>query len=178
MEKLSRRSDGAYETPSGLFAVAPRAVSGKKDGITWFEFKASVLSEVTRVEWPSGVPVIVIEQATAISMLRNGYAHGITDDLMDQYNEAVAKWEAEQKPVDDAAAKAEADKAAKIEQAEQAKLAAEQAEKDKLAAQQEEDAKKGDAEKPDAAAAPVPPVPPAPPVAPTPAAPTKVVPKK
>lgn len=89
MEKLSRRSDGAYETPSGLFAIAPRAVSGRRDGTAWFEFKATPLSEVIRVEWPDKAPVVVLPQETARVMLRNQYAFGITDEQMDQYNAAV-----------------------------------------------------------------------------------------
>jgi hypothetical protein len=124
MEKLSRRSDGAYETPSGLFAIAPRAVSGRRDGNAWFEFKATVLSPVTRVEWPERAPVIVIDQATARTMLLNGYAFGITDAQMDDYNAAVDAYN-EANPADVDAAAREAEEKAAAEKAEAERIAAE-----------------------------------------------------
>lgn len=89
MEKLQRRSDGFFETPSGLFAIAPRARSGRKDGVAWFEFKTSFVSEVIRLEWPENAPVIAIDPDVARVMLRNNYANNITDELMQAYNAAV-----------------------------------------------------------------------------------------
>jgi hypothetical protein len=89
MEKLQRRSDGYFETPSGLFAVQPKAVSGSKDGLSFFEFKVGVLSDRTRVEWPSDAPIIVIDQQVAVNMMRARYAYNITEAQMDDYNTAV-----------------------------------------------------------------------------------------
>lgn len=89
MEKLSRRSDGFFETPSGHFAIQPRAVSGKRDGTSWFEFKASTLGEVIRFEWPTGAPVIAIDQTMARTMIARRYAFNINDQLMADYNAAV-----------------------------------------------------------------------------------------
>lgn len=105
MEKLQRRSDGFYETPSGLFAVAPRAVSGRREGVAWFEFKASALGEVIRVEWPDGAPVIAIGETDARVMLRHGYANAVTDELMEQYNQAVAAYLEQQEKDEKAAQK-------------------------------------------------------------------------
>lgn len=89
MENISLRSDGFYETPSGMFAVAPRAVSGGNEKTEWFEFKANVLGEVIRVEWPHGDPIIVLEAATARAMLKAGYANAPDADLVAEYNAAV-----------------------------------------------------------------------------------------
>lgn len=94
MEKLQRRSDGVYETPSGLLAISPRVASGKKelaDGTmwSWFEFKASHMGEVIRIEWPTGAPVIAIEATAALHMMKNNYAFNIDDVKMQGYNDAV-----------------------------------------------------------------------------------------
>lgn len=90
-EKITRRSDGAYETPSGLFAVQMRVRSGerKDSGIAWFEFKAGILSPVQRVEWQAAAPFALLPQDTARSLVLLGYANGITDELMDKYNALV-----------------------------------------------------------------------------------------
>lgn len=98
MEKLTRRSDGACETPSGLFAVVPRVRSGiLPDGKTaWFEFKASFLSPVTRIEWPVHAPAILLSQDAARTMLLNGYAFGLTDDQVAEFNAAVDAYNAGQ----------------------------------------------------------------------------------
>jgi hypothetical protein len=90
MEKLSRRSDGYAETPSGLFAIAPKAITGvTADGTAWFKFRASVLSEPVRVEWPNGAPVVAVDQNVALIMLRNRYAQNVTDKQIDDYNNLV-----------------------------------------------------------------------------------------
>lgn len=89
MEKLQRRSDGFFETPSGLVAISPRAVSGRKDGLAFFEFKSSLLSEIVRIEWPDGAPVIALEADHARVMIKNNYALNIDNDQMTAYNNAV-----------------------------------------------------------------------------------------
>jgi len=94
MEKLTRRSDSAAETPSGHLAVVPLARSGSSEGTSWFEFKAHMLSEVVRVEWPSASPVIVLDADMAKSMVRLGYAAGVSDALLDEYNSAVDQYNA------------------------------------------------------------------------------------
>ena len=88
-EKLTRRSDGACETPSGLFAVAMRVRSGVKDDMAWFTYKTSVMSQVNRVEWPAASPLAILPQANAKSLVLLGYAAGITGDQLDAYNAAV-----------------------------------------------------------------------------------------
>jgi len=88
-EKLTRRSDGACETPSGLFAVAMRVRSGVKDDMAWFTYKTSVMSQVNRVEWPAASPLAILPQANARSLVLLGYASGITGDQLDAYNAAV-----------------------------------------------------------------------------------------
>lgn len=89
MEKLQRRSDGFYETPTGKLAIAPRVFSGVRDGQAWFEFKATHLSDVIRVTWPHGAPVVALEAGTAVAMMRAGYAYNIGDEQMEAYNAAV-----------------------------------------------------------------------------------------
>lgn len=89
MEKLSRRSDSAVETPSGLLAVVPLARSGLLNGAAWFEFKAHMLGEVTRIEWPENAPLIVIDPDTAKTLVRLGYAGPVSDQQVEDYNAAV-----------------------------------------------------------------------------------------
>lgn len=94
MEKLSRRSDSAVETPSGLLAVTPRVRSGVTGETAWFEFKAHMLSEVTRIEWPAGAPVIVVDSDTARALVVAGYAGEVSDELIESYNAAVDSFQA------------------------------------------------------------------------------------
>lgn len=95
---IQRRSDGAYETPDGYFAVKIRTVAGIKDGMNWFEFKSSMMSPVTRIEWPAGSPFTLLPQAEAKYLVRSGYAVGITDQEMDEYNAAVKAGEGQEAP--------------------------------------------------------------------------------
>lgn len=93
MEKLSRRSDGVYETPTGQLAIVPRAISGQfeRNGqiVAWFEFKAGFQSGIQRVEWPVGAPAIAVQADTARTMMANNYAFNIDDAIMDDWNAAV-----------------------------------------------------------------------------------------
>lgn len=94
MPKLHKRSDGACETPSGLFAVVPKYTSGIVDDISWFEFRSDFQSPVTRVEWQTGSALILLPQDQAKAMVRMGYADGISDNLLAQYNDAADEWNA------------------------------------------------------------------------------------
>lgn len=148
MEKLSKRSDHAYETPSGLFAIFPTvATKNRGDGTSYLEFRHSMTGPVIEVNWPTG-GLAIIEQQTALTMLRSGYAIGPTDDQVAQYNKAVDKaLEAqdaeklkkieEQKAAEAKAAQEIADKEAAEKKAadeKAAKLAAEQKEAEEKAA--------------------------------------------
>lgn len=90
MEPLHRRSDGACETPSGLFAIVPRVKSGSRNGVDWFEYKTTVFSTPVRIEWETGAALVLVEQPVAINMVRNGWADGISDDLLAKYMEVYA----------------------------------------------------------------------------------------
>ena len=81
--QLQRRSDGACETKDGLFAVKLRVVSGIKEDMKWFEFKATILGPVTRIEWPEHAPFALLPQEEAKTLVRAGYAIGITDQQTD-----------------------------------------------------------------------------------------------
>lgn len=92
MEKLQRRSDGIYETPTGLVAIVPVKRSGVRNGMAWFEFKARMLGAPTRVEWPESAPVIAVDADVARTMMANRYALNINDEQMDDYNAAIDAW--------------------------------------------------------------------------------------
>lgn len=89
MEKLSLRSDGIAETPSGLFAVIPRHKSGETDDTAWFAFKPGMLSEAIRIEWPKQASIVIIPSDIAVTMLRMGYAYNLTAEVVAAYNSAV-----------------------------------------------------------------------------------------
>lgn len=90
MSVLQRRSDGACETSDGMFAVKLRVVSGIKEGMKWFEFKSTMLGPVTRIEWPEHAPFALLPQDEAKTLVRSGYAIGITDQEMTTYNKQLA----------------------------------------------------------------------------------------
>lgn len=85
MEPLQKRSDGYFETPSGSFAVVPKAVTGTRDGRSWFEYKPSVLASAVRIEWETGAALIIIDQDVARTVLRHGWALNLNDELLDRY---------------------------------------------------------------------------------------------
>ena len=90
MSVLQRRSDGACETKDGMFAVKLRVVSGIKEGMKWFEFKSTMLGPVTRIEWPEHAPFALLPQEEAKTLVRSGYAIGITDQEMTAYNKQLS----------------------------------------------------------------------------------------
>ena len=53
-----------------------------------------MLSDVTRIEWHKDAPVIVLEAGVAKSLVRLGYAGGVTDAQLDAYNKAVDEFNA------------------------------------------------------------------------------------
>lgn len=98
MEKLSRRSDGVYETPTGLLAISPRAVSGtllrNGQSVSWFEFKAGFQSAIQRVEWSTGAPAIAVPADVARILMARNYAANIDDAIMEHWNNFVDQQEA------------------------------------------------------------------------------------
>lgn len=90
MEKLQRELDGFCRTSSGFCAVVPKMSAGiTPKGMNWFQFKSSAYSAVVRVEWPKASPVALIDNATAMTMVRLGYAQTLSDELLEQYNKLV-----------------------------------------------------------------------------------------
>lgn len=156
-EKLQRRADGACETSSGLVAILPTRETKTNDGISWFEFKATVIGDITRIEWPTG-GLAIIEEDVARAMLLNGYAVGLTDEVLNAYNVAVDAANGDAASAEKAAAaaaaaaeKAAADKAA-AEKAAAEKAAAEKAAAEKKAADEKAEADKKAADEAAAAA--------------------------
>lgn len=137
MEKLHKRSDGFAETPSGLFAVVPKYSQKPRNGVAWFSFRPSVLSEhPIRVEWPQDQHMIVIDADTAAAMVRLSFANMPDEELIEQYNAAVDEYVAKEAEADAlriaAEEKAAADQAA-AEKAASDKIAADKAAADKVA---------------------------------------------
>lgn len=102
MEPLQRRSDGIYETPSGLFAVVPLHITGKLAGegdqtTSYFRFKPTIFAEAIEIRWLTGEPFVIIEQGAATSMLRNGHATNISGELADRYNMELEEFLKKQK---------------------------------------------------------------------------------
>lgn len=93
MEKLQRELDGHCRTQSGFCAVVPRISSGitpdKKS--KFLDFKASMLSETIRVEWPAESPVALFENDVAVNMVNRGYAKDLSDEQLAEYNELVGE---------------------------------------------------------------------------------------
>lgn len=94
MEKLHRRSDGIYETDSGLFGVQPLRGRTYEDGTSNFKFVGNMAGPTVEVVWTG--EIAVIESETAMAMVGYGYAQHITDEQMDAWNAEVEKWLEEQ----------------------------------------------------------------------------------
>lgn len=107
MEKLSKRSDGIFETQSGSFAIQPRRSSGRDGENQWFDFHPAAWQPAIRVRWPLGEVIAVIPQDTALLMLTRGYARLITAEQADAWNDRVTK-QAEADATDPAKAPADA----------------------------------------------------------------------
>lgn len=94
MEKLHRRSDGIYETDSGLFGIQPLRGRTYEDGTSNFKFVGNMAGPTVEVVWTG--PIAVIESETAMAMVGYGYAQHITDEQMDAWNAEVEAWLEEQ----------------------------------------------------------------------------------
>jgi hypothetical protein len=94
MPKLSKRSDGAVETESGLFAVVPKYTSGTIGKTSWFAFRTGFYKNPIRVEWETGSALILLPQDIAKAMVRLDYASGVTAELMADYNKAAEEYNA------------------------------------------------------------------------------------
>jgi hypothetical protein len=128
LTKLQRRSDGAVETPDGLFAVNIREVHFVDDeGMNVLRYHANMFSPQTVVKWPKD-QYAIIDPVVAGWLLRNGKAYGLTDDELDAYNEAVEAENGEDKKA--------AEKKAAEEKAAADKAAADQLAADKKAAEE------------------------------------------
>ena len=92
MEPLFKRADGLVETPSGGFAVVPLVKSGivssDRGDTAWFEFKANVLSEALRLEWPVGAQLILLPEDIAKMLLNLGYVSLPSESAVAAYAEA------------------------------------------------------------------------------------------
>lgn len=89
MEKLSRRSDGIFETQSGLFAIQPKRASGGDGENYFFDFHPRSWDPPVRIRWPAGDPIAVIDQSIALLMLQREYAYNITQSLADIWNARI-----------------------------------------------------------------------------------------
>lgn len=89
MEKLQRRSDGIAETLSGLFAISPKRTSGSDEQFNWFDYRRTAVAPITRVRWPRGETIAVIEAPVANFMLHEGYARQVSDDEILEWNERI-----------------------------------------------------------------------------------------
>lgn len=128
-----------------MYAVFPTVrTKDLPDGTSYLEFKHAVTSPVIKVTWPTG-GLAIIEKDTAETMVRSGYARGLTDDELKMYNaavDAVLNKEADEKAAvekaaQEAAEKEAAEKAAaeKAQKEADEKAAAEKAAKEKAAAE-------------------------------------------
>lgn len=89
MEKLSKRSDGIFETQSGNFAVLPVRTSGRDGETQWFDFKPASWEDTIRIRWPLRDKIAVIDQTYAMLMFNLGYGRTITEELADEWNERI-----------------------------------------------------------------------------------------
>lgn len=144
METITRISSGICETPTGDVAIVPTRFSGQIDGKKFFTFRNHELSPKIRVQWEACQKVIVVPKEVASSMITNGYAVGLDEEEVNEYNAAVNKFNVAEKTSAKADKSTEkfASKAAKDEQEELRAQAAVKAIKDaeEVAFQKELDA--------------------------------------
>jgi len=89
MEKLNKRSDGIFETSSGLFAVLPKRSSGTDGEFKWFDFRPTSWGEAIRIRWPTRDTIAVIDQPHAVLMFNLGYGTTIRQEHADEWNERI-----------------------------------------------------------------------------------------
>lgn len=85
MEPLHKRADGISETPSGDIAVVMKHRSGGNADVSWFSFRAGAYDPPVRIEWPTGSALVILEPTVAHTLLRNGWAHNLPDELVERY---------------------------------------------------------------------------------------------
>lgn len=73
--------------------VVMNLVSGKGPDSQWFDFRPGFFSPITRVEWELDTMHIVLPQATADTLVRNGYARLMTSEERDKYALSTEKTE-------------------------------------------------------------------------------------
>lgn len=84
---LYQRSDGYWETKTGLFAVTMVKSSGSNsDGLKFFNFKPSSMSETYRVEWNIGDKLQLFPADIAKLLLSRGWAVEPQQDALDWYD--------------------------------------------------------------------------------------------
>lgn len=91
MERLQRRSDDICETRSGLFAVTPLRISGQSAEINEFQFRINPVQPPITVRWRKEDGIAVIEQGTALQMLKRNYARTISDAELARWNDLIDK---------------------------------------------------------------------------------------
>lgn len=85
MEKLTKRSDGIAETPSGDFAVfMTRSYQLTSDDVRFFSYRPSIVGDPVRIEWVGDIAVI--PPLYALSLIKSGHGRNPTDDEVDYYN--------------------------------------------------------------------------------------------
>lgn len=110
MEKLTKRSDGIFETASGLFAVYLKRSSGSDGENKWFDFKPQTWGDPVRVRWPSRDEIAVIDHVYATTLFRLRYGVSITQAQADAWNARVDEIELlRDAPALDPAAQAQAE---------------------------------------------------------------------
>jgi hypothetical protein len=91
MEKLQLRSDGFWETSSGLFAVSPLRMSGQDSDLYWFDYKVKPMAATTRVRWRKDDGIAVIDQDVARFMLGAKYAQNVSQEQAERWNGKIAE---------------------------------------------------------------------------------------
>lgn len=87
MERLQRRSDGFYETASGLFAVSPKRHIYESASYLQFNFKARPLEPSIIVRWRKEDGIAVIDASVAQVMYSSGYATHASEEQVARWNE-------------------------------------------------------------------------------------------
>lgn len=108
MEKLQKRSDGFYETPSGLLGVKPKRYLLETASYRQFSFKVHPVEPSVVVRWRKEDQIAVIDDDVAKSMLSLGYAEHVTEALADLWNAKVEELQSDaQEPEGNPAAEGE-----------------------------------------------------------------------
>lgn len=94
MEKLTKRSDGIFETASGLFAVSLKRSSGSDGENNWFDYMPQSWGEPVRIRWPARDEIAVIDHVYATTLFRLRYGTTITQVQADKWNDRIEEIEA------------------------------------------------------------------------------------